>query len=420
MRVVYLNPVAELGGAEFSLLDLLAALRQTDDMLELHLITGGPGPLLDRAGQLGVHTHLLPMPAALLGLGDSALALTSRMRATWSVGWLGLRALFAAGRYARVLRRLLRTIAPDVVHSNGMKCHLLTRLVRQRGTPVLWHVRDFLGARPVARRLLRWASGGLDLLLANSQAVAEDARVVLPGAPVEVLYNGIDVVRYAPAPEDSSLLDELAGLPAAPAGTLRVGLPATYARWKGQDVFLQAATRTDAPMRFYVIGGPIYRTAGSQFTEAELRALAGSEPKLAGRVGFIQFQEDLVRVYRALDVVVHASTRPEPFGRTIVEAMACGRAVIAVQAGGAAELFTADHDAVGVPLGDVDALVRAMNRLAGDAGLRARLGENAQHTAVERFNRDRLGPGLLAIYDRLLRAREIGQKPAAGGARLAR
>ena len=121
----------------------------------------------------------------------------------------------------------------------------------------------------------------------------------------------------------------MAGLPAAAPGTLRVGLVATFARWKGQDLFLKAAAqmvqnRPGQPLRFYLIGGPIYRTRGSQFSEHELRLLAlGLD--IAPLVGFIGFQQHTADLYRALDIVVHASTEPEPFGLTIIEAMACSK-----------------------------------------------------------------------------------------------
>ncbi len=72
----------------------------------------------------------------------------------------------------------------------------------------------------------------------------------------------------------------------------------------------------------------------------------------------------------ALDVVVHASTRPEPFGRVIVEGMACGRAVVAVRDGGSAELFEDGVEALGVPPDDPDALAAAIDRLVADADLR--------------------------------------------------
>src|SRR5262249_13494143 len=127
-----------------------------------------------------------------------------------------------------------------------------------------------------------------------------------------------------------------------------------------------------------------------------------------GRVGLVGFQDDPAPIYRSLDVVVHASTRPEPFGLTIAEAMACGRAVVVAQAGGAARLFEQDPDAVGGPPGDAAALAQALEGLIADSPRRARLGENARRTAVARFSRARLGHQLLAVYERLGRRDDGG------------
>jgi glycosyltransferase involved in cell wall biosynthesis len=152
--------------------------------------------------------------------------------------------------------------------------------------------------------------------------------------------------------------------------------------------------------RFYVVGGPVYTTAGSQWTEAELRERINA-CGLASVCGLVPFQSELPPVYRALDVVVHASTRPEPFGRTIAEAMACGRAVVVALAGGAAELVTDGRDALGVAPGDTPALAAAIIRLCGDPESRAALGAAARATAVARFDRGVMGEALLRVYDSL-------------------
>jgi glycosyltransferase involved in cell wall biosynthesis len=299
---------------------------------------------------------------------------------------------------------VVEEVRPDVVHSNGIKCHLLTRLARLPDTAVVWHVHDFVGRRPLMARGLRWAARAASGAVAVSGAVARDARGVLGAVPVDVVPNGVDTARFAPGPGDGAALDRLAGLPAAGPGAVRVGLVATFARWKGQDVFLRAARRVAAEVpgrevRFFVVGGSIYRTHGSQWSEGELRR-QGADLLAAGRLGFVGFQDDTAAVYRALDVVVHASTQPEPFGLTIAEAMACGRAVIVARAGGAAELFTPDYDAVGVPPGDAEALAAAVKGLVDDPGRRQRLGAGARHTAVGRFRRERLGPQVLDAYRR--------------------
>ena len=95
----------------------------------------------------------------------------------------------------------------------------------------------------------------------------------------------------------------------------------------------------------YIVGGALYDTDGSQYSAIELRRLAATYG-LADRVGFTGFIESADRAMRALDVVVHASTSPEPFGLVIAEAMACGRALVTSATGGAAELVRPGEDAV--------------------------------------------------------------------------
>src|SRR5262249_31069956 len=203
---------------------------------------------------------------------------------------------------------------------------------------LIWHIHDFPGQRPLMRRLLRRAGRRAKLAIANSDAVATDARAVFPHPPVTMLHNMVDTEAFTPQGEAADL-DRLAGVTAAEPGTVRIGLVATYAHWKGHDVLVRAVAQLNTTWedRLYPLGGPNYATAGSQFSREELTTLVHSLD-LQDRVGFVPFQAATPPVYRALDVVVHASTRPEPFGLSIVEAMACGRAVIVAAGGGAAEL----------------------------------------------------------------------------------
>jgi glycosyltransferase involved in cell wall biosynthesis len=398
-----LNPVGTIGGAERVLLDLVASLRAAAPSVEVHLAAAADGPLIDAARSLGAAATVLPLPAAVGAMGDSGLG-HGRTRAALSLLLHTPAAAWVVWRYARRLRRLVEELRPDVVHSNGIKFHLLTRLAGLRGVAVVWHLHDFLSRRALAARGLRWAARAAAGAVAISQAVALDARGVLGPLPVAVVPNAVDTERFAPGAGDGAWLDRLADLPAAGSDAVRVGLVATYARWKGQDVFLRAARRVAAELpgrevRFYVVGGPIYQTRGSQWSEEELRR-QGAELSAAGRLGFIGYRRDTPEVYRALDVVVHASTQPEPFGLTIAEGMACGRAVVVARDGGAAELFTHGEDAVGVPPGDDAALSQAVADLVTDPAKRRRLGECARASAVERFPRQRLGPQVLEAYRR--------------------
>ena len=119
---------------------------------------------------------------------------------------------------------------------------------------------------------------------------------------------------------------------------------------------------------------------------------------LGDRVGFAGFQPDPSSAIRALDVVVHASTRPEPFGRVIVEGMACEKAVIAVNGGGSAELFEEEKTALGIPPDDPSTLAQAMSRLITDPELRHRIAAAGHASAVARFDRNDLATRWEGVY----------------------
>ena len=390
MRVTYLSPVGTVGGAERV---LLASLRALPDALPGYaptVILLADGPLRAAAESLGARVTLAELPRDLATLGDTQLR-GDRSRAGLLRDALG--AAPALSRFARRLRAAIASTRPQLLVTNGVKAHLLARFAAPRGTPIAWHVHDFLGERLLSGRLLRRLTAGVRGVIAVSEAVGHDAAGVLPNLRVVTVLNGLDTDHFAPGPAVD--LDRLAGLPPGFA-SVRVGLVATYANWKGHAVFLDALARVPG-VRGYVVGGPVSSTAGSQVTLAELYAKAAALG-LRDRVGFVPFQSEPASVYRALDIVVHASTRPEPFGLTIAEAMSCGRAVVVAAAGGAAKLFTEAHDALGHPPCDITALAAALTRLAADANLRQRLGANARVTAVARFGLARYGRELAAAY----------------------
>ena len=117
-----------------------------------------------------------------------------------------------------------------------------------------------------------------------------------------------------------------------------------------------------------VIGDAVYETEGSQHSRAELEALV-RHLGIADRVGFTGFVTRPEAALRSLDVVVHASTSPEPFGLVIVEAMATARAVVMSLAGGAAEIVTPGVDALGHVPGDVNGLAARITELAASLGI---------------------------------------------------
>jgi len=400
-RVLFLNPAGAMGGAERCLLDLVASLRAHAGAgnLELGLIASRDGPMLGEAEALGVRVMRLPMSDRLAAVGDSAIV----AHGARSLPAFGRRAAGAALDTAEYIHRLgaaVRQFSPSVVHSNGIKMHLLAAAASVRA-PLVWHIRDFIGERPLVSRALRACAWRADAGIAISNAVGEDARRVLPRLPLSVIHDAIDTDFFSPSGPAADL-DALAGRAPAPAGTVRIGLVATYARWKGHEVFLQAARLikarlSGAEVRFYIVGGPIYDTAASEYAPEELRALA-RQLGVDSYVLFVPFQERIDEVYRALDIVVHTGTRREPFGRTIAEAMATGKPGVVSRESGAAELCAHTIDTVCIALGDPETLAEAVRGLVLDAPQRVRIGSAARSAAAERFSRGRLARQVLHAY----------------------
>jgi glycosyltransferase involved in cell wall biosynthesis len=398
MKVLYTNASSQLGGAERNLIDAICAVRQQDPTIEtIVLITAPDGPLVAELTPLGVKVILLPLPRRIAQLGDSGLKRGNKIADALTLV-ANLPIVVDLVRYWWQLRQTINSIDPDLIHSNGFKTHLL---VASLGTPIpiVWHLHDFISSRLAIGKLLRLLIGKVTVAIAISQSVARDWQTLFPHLKIESIYNAIDTDKYRPI------------APTAPntAQPLRIGLVATYALWKGHDIFLHAIERIarqqpalQSTVKFYIIGGAIYETAKSQYSRSVLQQLA-RDLQIEDWLIFIDFQSDIVSSYNLLDIVVHASTKPEPFGRTIVEAMACEKAVIVSNAGGAAELFTHNRDAIGVTPGDPVMLAAAIQDLIDLPAKRVAMGKAGRKNAIDRFALDRLGKELISLYQNIAR-----------------
>ena len=380
-----------MGGAESVVLDCIASSYGAGGSQSV--VALGCGPLLAAAQELGARTTVVELPAAVRAIGESFASSPAVLRTL-------VRPLWAFPEFFRRYSRTVESFAPEMIHSHGIKTHVLAAMMPRRA-PVVWHLHDYLGTRSVSSKLLPLLARRCALAIAVSDSVAKDAREQLPDSvPVAMVHNAVDCVRFSP--DGPTLdLDACCGLPPAPDGTVRIGLPAAFARWKGHEVFLEAVAllqRDD--LRAYVIGGPMYETGQSQWSLDDLLSMVASRG-LQSRIGFTGFLPDMPAAYRALDVVVHASTRPEPFGLVIAEAMACGRAVVAAPTGGAAELFVDGQHALAAESGNATAVAAALRRLIDDRTFRRDLGARARAHVLSSFDRERFARSLQAALGQI-------------------
>src|SRR3954468_12351782 len=159
MRIAYLNPSGQLGGAEACLLDMLAVIRQVHPEWDVHLVLGEDGPLRQRAQTLGAAVDVIPFPREIASLGDSG----ESSRAV--LAFRMLRGARSVVSYRSILRNLLERIQPDIIHTNGFKMHLLGALAKPASARLVWHIHDYVGCRKMMARMLRRFSSRADVVI---------------------------------------------------------------------------------------------------------------------------------------------------------------------------------------------------------------------------------------------------------------
>ena len=395
MRMLFVSPSGALGGAEHSLLLLVAALRERG--VDVVVALFADGPLRQRLAALGARTVLVSPPAPVRRAGRYAGP------DMWSSVVAGVTAIPTVLRIAQ----LARHVSADVVHTNGTKAHIIGGLAaRLARVPVVWHVHDFPPSGWPGR-IFRMATRLLPAaILVNSQAVGAAIERIGATAPIVTVYNPIDVDAFHPGISRDRVRRSLGVSEDVPV----IGLVAHLTPWKGHDVFLEmAAALADSPRRprFVVAGGPVYETNGHAGYAEALRARA-IDLGLSERVAFLGARDDIAQILAGLDVLVHTPTAPEPFGRVLAEAMAVGRPVVASRCGGIPEVIEDQVTGLLVPPGDVAEITSAVARLLEDPELRAALGQQGRRRAERLFGVDTHVDKVVGVYRDIIDRRRGG------------
>ncbi len=392
LSIACISVSSALGGSEWVLHDF--ATRAQRHGVEPVVLLPKEGPLGDALRAAGVAVRIAAAEPEFLELSQRA-ALTAGGLAAFAGG---------AWRWSAAIGAELDRLAaqpggrPALLYSNGFKAHLACALLRRYRH--VWHLHEF----PPERIGLVWRllAGALpDATIANSAAVAQAWHLGGFDAP-SVILNGVDVERFRPAPRTGWIHDLLA----LPRDARLIGMPAVFARWKGHLLVVEAFERAAARLEnvhLVLVGGPIYDTVAERGYAEELarrvrrssHSGAGAPKPLSDRIHFVKFQPEPWKLYPEFDLVVHFSTRPEPFGRVVAEAMACGVPVIAAGAGGPAEIL--EHGVTGwlTKPGDVPELSeRLVAALSSDpAPMRAA----ARERALAKFSADRFAEEVAGV-----------------------
>jgi len=336
-RVMFVDHTGQIAGAELILLDIVQRWK-------------GASALLFENGPLSKALADRQLNVSISRWGEGL----TQIRRDSSV----LKAIPLVGRLGAIVIEIAQAArAHDIVYANSQKAFVLsaiaTTFVRR---PLIWHLHDIISSAHFGKLQRR-----LQIVLANRRA----AKVIVPSQAaatafvaeggradlVEIVANGLDV---APSDRRPAELRRELGLPEGPL----VGVFSRLAAWKGQHVVVQALAQLPG-VSCIIAGDALF---GEQAYAASLAKMV-DELGLADRVHFLGPRSDVPKLMQAVDVMVHPSTAPEPFGRTLVEAMLAGVPVIATDTGAASDILEAGRAGVLVPPNDPEALSASIARI---------------------------------------------------------
>ena len=306
--ILYVQPVAERGGSDQALLRMVRGLGHG---VSAHVVVPADPPLRPDLEAAGAIVHVVPM---------------RRITTSGGLGWW---VRYALGWPVAVLRlwRLGRLVGADIVHTNSLHSWYGWAVALLLRRPHVWHAREVVTQSGPALRLERFLTRRFaTLVIAMSETIAAQ----LTGARVEVVLDDADRDAFQPA--------------RAGAFRVRAGIgdtaPLVVAAsridtWKGVEVALDAwpDVRAKRPAALLAVAGAT--VAGKEAFADHLRRRAEA---LEGAV-WLGERSDVADLVADADVLVALSTTAEPWGLSVVEALACGVPVVATGLGGHVEIL---------------------------------------------------------------------------------
>jgi glycosyltransferase involved in cell wall biosynthesis len=299
--------------------------------------------------------------------------------------------LTAAWRLSRAIKQL----RPEIIHAHDPHAVAMSALALSMSTQLVKP--PLIASRRVDFRLRgsslsRWKYRQVDMFICASEAIRQMLlKDGIPPARAVTVHEGIDLGRVASA-APANLHEELW----LPHGSPIVGNVAALVPHKGQKHLIDAAALVvrHVPDARFVIAG-----------EGELRASLEQQIRhlnLEKHVLLAGFRPDVLSLHKAFDLFVMSSVT-EGLGTSLLDAMACGKPIVATRAGGIPEVVQDGVTGILVPPRDHEAMAAAIVTLLKDEALRRAMGAEGLSLANARFSAERMVQDTVRVYERAAR-----------------
>ncbi|MDT3427144.1 glycosyltransferase involved in cell wall biosynthesis [Paenibacillus forsythiae] len=358
LRVAYIDHTARWSGGEVALFNILTHIGEQVDPL---VILAEEGALADRLREKGIDVRIIPLDESIRSRGRNTVNLGAPAAAVKLLA------------YGRKLAPLLKKERVACVHTNSLKSALYgTVAAKMAGVPLIWHIRDHIGApylKPVVAKAIRL----LSRLLPNG-----------------VIANSKSTLSALELPRSKKTLVVYSAFAKAIGGTagrkeqkdFNVLLVGRLAEWKGQHILLEAAKklRENGRIKFWLAGDALFGE-----DEYKRQLVSTIEREGLTNVTLLGHVEDIQGLMQQADLLVHTSITPEPFGQVIVEGMAAGLPVIASNEGGPVEIVVPGETGLLIQPGDPEILTEAISWMVDHPQEREKMAEAGIKRVREHF-----------------------------------
>jgi glycosyltransferase involved in cell wall biosynthesis len=330
------------------------------------------------------------MVPALEALGARHITLPLTAKSPWAI-W----------RNAAALAGLARAEGVALIHARS-RAPAWSALIaaRRLGLPFVTTYHGAYNEGVPGKRFYNSVMARGDRVIAISHFIADLIRTRhgVAEARLRVIPRGVDPRRFDPALVSPERLAALRAAWGLPEGRPIIMLPARVTRWKGQMVLVEAMARLPGDSFALLVGDAEERPAFQAELLARIESLG-----LKDRVRLVGHATDMPAALLLADVVVHASTDAEAFGRTVIEAQAMARPVIASDLGAPRETVAEGITGWRIPPGDAAALADAIGKaLALPSAESAALGARARAAVLSGYTTEAMQAATIAVYRELI------------------
>lgn len=217
----------------------------------------------------------------------------------------------------------------------------------------------------------------------------------------KIIHNGVSMTDYEQSHDALQVRKEFDCM----ANQMLVGLVARLDWWKGHEFFLEAMAEVvnkNHNVKGLIIGGLAELSYDSSSRYLDRLHVMVKSLGLGEKIIFTGHRSDVPCLVAALDVVVHASSTPEPFGLTVIEGMATGKPVVATAAGGVLDIIEDGVNGLLVPCKDSKAMAMAILQILSDRDKAKKMGLAARRRVTEKFTVQQQVTAVQKLYDSIL------------------